>query len=180
LNSKTYKLVSCGLLIALSVILTRVFSANFLIVGVPAGRLATGFVPIMLAGLLLGPYYGLGAGALADIIGYLIFPSGVYFPLITLTSALVGLLPALISRWMPNLREWQKTLLAVAVTQIVCSMFLQTFFLSMLYGKAFTALLYPRIVVTLITIPVYFAMVHAILSALRRANLMPAERRLAK
>lgn len=181
MNSKTYRIVSSGLLIALSIILTRVFSANLIVAGIPAARLAAGFVPVMLAGLLLGPYYGLGVGALADIIGYMVFPSGAYFPPITLTSALVGLLPYLIVKWTPNWKEWQKTLAAVAVTQILCSMLLQTFWLSILYGKAYELLLYPRIAVTLVTIPVYFIMIYTIFSALKRANLLPArDARLAK
>lgn len=181
MNSKTYKIVSSGLLIALSVILTRVFSADLIIAGIPGARLAAGFVPIMLAGILFGPYYGMGVGAAADVIGYLLFPSGTYFPPITLTSALVGLLPHLVFSWARGWKDWQKTLIAVAVTQIICSVFLQTFWLSLLYGKAYEALLYPRAIVVFVTVPVYFVLIYAILSALKRANLLPSrEGKLAK
>ena len=51
---KTRDLILAGLFIAISVILTRVFSADLLIAGVPSARLAIGFVPIILAGILLG------------------------------------------------------------------------------------------------------------------------------
>jgi riboflavin transporter len=176
LNKRTFNIVASGLLIALSVVLTRVFSANFMIVGVPAGRLAVGFVPIVLAGMMLGPYFGMGVGAVADVLGYLLFPSGVYFFGITITSALAGLIPFIVMRLTGKMRYWVQALLAVAVTQILCSMFLQTFWLSVLYGKAYEALFYPRAIVALITIPVYFILIYAILTGLKRAKLLPEQR----
>ena len=96
MNDKVFKIVASGVLIALSIALTRLMSANLIIAGVPAVRLGVGFVPIMIAGVVLGPYYGMGVGATADLLGFLLFPMGVYFPPITLTSALVGLLPHLL------------------------------------------------------------------------------------
>lgn len=176
MNKKTYKIVAAGLLTALSVVLTRVFSTDMIIAGVPAARLAIGFVPIVLAGMMLGPYFGMGVGAVADVLGYLFFPSGVYFFGITITSALAGLLPFIVMRLTGKLHDWARVLLAVAVTQILCSMFLQTFWLSVLYGKAYEALFYPRAIVVLITIPIYFILVFAILTGLKKAKLMPDQK----
>jgi len=168
---KPRELVLAGFFIALSVILTRIFSANLMIAGVPSVRLAIGFVPIMMAGILLGPTLGMCVGALADILGFLLFPAGMYFPLITLTSATAGLLPWAIFRIASKLSDWLKTLIAVGVTQIACSIFMQTLWLTMLYDKSFEVLFWPRAVAALATIPVYFIIIHSVLSGLKKAKI---------
>jgi ECF transporter S component (folate family) len=171
MRKTTYAIVVSGLLTALSIVLTRVFAANFMIFGVPAARLSIGFVPVMLAGMLCGPLWGMAVGGLADALGFLIFPSGVYFPPITLTSALVGLIPALVMRFAGKAPDWLKALLGVTAVQVVCSMFLQTFWLSLLYVRAFDLLFYPRAVVALVTIPIYYLFVYSALTGLKKAGL---------
>ncbi len=169
---KTKDIVLAGFFIAISVLLTRVFSANLYIAGVNSARLAFGFVPIMLAGILLGPALGMCVGALADILGFLLFPTGMYYPLITLTSAMVGLLPWAIYRLTSKLSEWKRALLAVGITQVVCSMFLQTLWLSILFGKSYEVLFYPRAVIALIMIPVFFAIIQSVLTGLKKAKVI--------
>ena len=166
----TYYLVVSGLLIGLSIVLTRVFSINLIIAGVPASRLSVGYLPIMLASILLGPVWGMGVGALADVVGFLLFPSGTYFPPITLTSALVGMLPYVFMRLTGNWPQWLKVLISVALTQILCSIFLQTYWLSLLMGKAYLVLFFPRAVVTLVTIPVYYLLIHSVLGSLKKRS----------
>ncbi|MEZ4358466.1 MAG: folate family ECF transporter S component [Eubacteriales bacterium] len=173
MNKKVYKVVAAGLLIALSIVLTRVFSTYLMIAGIPGARLAIGFVPIILASIALGPYFGMVTGALADVLGYVIFPSGAYFPPITITSMLVGIIPFLIVKVIKTKKVWAKVLVAVATTQILCSMFLQTLWIALLYDLSYGDLFFPRAVVTLITIPVYSLLIYYISIALKKANLMP-------
>lgn len=173
MREKTKKIVISSLLIAISIVLTRVFSTYLMIAGVPGARLAIGYVPIILAGIILGPYYGAMVGAIADVLGFFLAPVGVYFPLITLTSALVGILPYVIYTLTKKLKQWIRILLSVGITQIICSMFLQTLWLSMLLGKAYQIMFYPRALVTLITIPIYFILVYSIYAGLKKANLLP-------
>ena len=174
MSTKTSKLITAALLIALSIVLTRVFSANLLIAGVPAARLSVGFLPIILAGIALGPYFGMAVGAASDVLGYFLFPVGVYFPPITLTSALVGLLAYLIYRYTARSREWIRLLSCVAVTQIACSMLLQTLWISILYGKGYLVLFPARAITALITIPIYYFIIHAIVAGLKGAKLLKA------
>lgn len=169
---KTRDLVIAGLFIAISVLLTRVFSANLMIAGVNSARLSIGFVPIMLAGILLGPGLGMCVGALADVLGFLLFPSGMYFPLLTLTSAVVGALPWAVYRLTAKFKEWLRVLLAVGVTQVACSMFMQTLWLSIMFGKSYELLFYPRAVIALVTIPIYFLIIQSVIAALRKAKII--------
>ncbi len=172
MNGKAFKIVAAGVLIALSIALTRLMSANLLIAGVPAVRLGAGFVPIVMASVILGPYYGMAVGASADLLGYLMFPAGIYFLPITLTSALVGLLPYLVFRTLSHSKDWLRVLLAVALTQIICSMVLQTVWVSILYEVPYPVLFYPRAVVTLITIPLYYVIIQSVFIGLKKANLV--------
>ncbi len=175
MKNQTKNMVLSALFIALSVVLTRLLSQQILIAGVPASRLSAGFVPIILAGMICGPMWGLLVGVIADVVGFAMFPSGMYFPLLTVTSALVGFLPGLIVRFGVKLPEWLKTLLSVFTAQILCSMLLQTYFLAISFGKAFEVMFLPRAIVALIMLPVYFLLVHGVLIALRRARLIPSK-----
>ena len=87
-KSRYYKMIASAMLIAVSILLTRLFAGNFLVLGVPAARFSLGFLPIMLAGVLLGPGWGAVVGLIADALGFFLFPNGVYFPPIATTSML--------------------------------------------------------------------------------------------
>lgn len=170
-----YALVFSGLLIAMSIVLSRVFSASVPIAGVPASRLSVGFVPIMLAGILIGPWWGAAVGVLADVIGFFLFPSGPFFPPITLTSALVGVLPGLVFRFMPKAADWLKAALAVAAVQVFCSMLLQTYWLTILLSTPFDVLFALRAPVALVLIPVFFVLIYSLLAGMKKAKLLPKQ-----
>ncbi len=82
-----HKLALMGLLIAMVIVLTRifVFDTTFL-------RISFQFVPEMMMGMLFGPFWsGVGAG-LADVIGMGFFAKAPYFPGFTLNAVIGGLL----------------------------------------------------------------------------------------
>ncbi|MBU4228094.1 folate family ECF transporter S component, partial [bacterium] len=86
----SHKIATMGLLIALSIILTRIASLRIAIGGVEGIRIGLGGLPIILGGVLFGPLSGGLIGAISDVIGYFINPMGAYMPHFTLTSALTG------------------------------------------------------------------------------------------
>jgi ECF transporter S component (folate family) len=97
MRNNSQKLVFASLLVAYSVILSTVFN-NFPAPTILAGftiRPSIGYLVILLAGLLLGPVYGAAVGGVSDILGYLMLPTGTFYPGFTLTSILVGLVPGL-------------------------------------------------------------------------------------
>lgn len=80
-----------GLLIALAIVLK-----SYLAINLSFTRISIAWVPIMTAGLLLGPVIGGISGGIADIIGFILYPTGAYFPGFTLAYVMVGLIPGLL------------------------------------------------------------------------------------
>ena len=94
LSTKT--LTQAGFLTAISIVLTRFVSVMIpLAGGLPTLRLGFGELPIIMSGLLFGPFVGGMVGLIADLIGAWAFPQGPFFPGFTLSSMLWGILPGI-------------------------------------------------------------------------------------
>ena len=85
------KMIVAAFLIALSIVLTRMLSIT-----TPFFRIGFGSVPIMIAGIVLGPQTGFLVGAVADLVGFVVSPTGSFMPGFTLTSALTGAIPGIL------------------------------------------------------------------------------------
>lgn len=177
MNRTTYKIVVSGLLIAISIVLTRLFSFTFPVLNFPASRLSIGFLPIMLAGILLGPVWGVSVGALADVIGFFLSNSqqAPYSPLITIVSALVGLVSFVIYRIFAKAPKALRISLSVTFTMVVLLLFCNTYVLSALYGIPYWAMFLGRLPVLIIMIPVYCLLLYYILRGLEKAKLLPPQ-----
>ena len=79
--SRTHRLVLMAMLVAIQVILSRWLSINLWNL-----KIGFAFVPIAIAGMLLGPMGAGLTGVVADLIGATLFPSGAFFPGFTLTA----------------------------------------------------------------------------------------------
>lgn len=80
------KVVLTAILIATTIVLQR-----FLSFRTPIIQVNFMFVPIMLAGMMLGWRGATLVAVISDLIGALLFPSGSFFPGYTLTALLMGL-----------------------------------------------------------------------------------------
>jgi len=159
-----HKITTMGLLIALSIILTRVASLRVAIGGVEGIRIGLGRLPIILGGIIFGPLAGGIIGAFSDLLGYFINPMGAYMPHFTLTSALTGIIPATILILMkkdePNVVELG---IAISIGQIITSIILIPYFLHILFGLPWGVLIPPRMVAEPINIIIYTLMISLIL-----------------
>ena len=134
-NTRTLSLAA--LLTALEIVLSR-----FLSISAWNTKIGFAFVPVVLAALLLGPLWAGAVAALADFLGAILFPVGAFFPGFTLTAFLMGLCYGLFLHRKQNL---PRILGAVAVHQLVLSLLLNTFWISVLYGSPFGPLLLSRL-----------------------------------
>lgn len=163
MESKTTKLVHLALLTALEVVLSR-----FLSISTPITKFGFAFVPLALSGMLYGPMAGLAVGAVSDLLGATLFPTGPFFPGFTLTTAFKGLIYGLcLNR--QSIGRWKPVLFSVTFNAVVFSLVLNTIWIHMISGAAFSALLLSRAAQELVLIPVQVLVLRALNApALRR------------
>ena len=150
----TRTVVYLAVLIALEIVLNRFVSIN-----TPVVKIGFAFLPIAVAGIIFGPIPAAIVAAIADLLGAILFPNGTIFLGITLTAFLKGL------SWGLFLHKKQTVATivpAVLVDQIILSYLLNSFWLSILMGTPYKAMLATRIVQTAILIPVEFVVIFAI------------------
>jgi len=157
LKISSRKITTMGLLMALSIILTRIASLRIAIGGVEGIRIGLGKLPIILGGIIFGPLSGGVIGAFSDIIGYIINPLGVYMPHFTLTSALSGMIPAFILSLLKRKAEPKTLELGIAITlgHIMISLMLIPYFLNSIFGIPWAILLPARMIAAPINILIY-------------------------
>ena len=147
-----------GVLIAIEIVLSRFLSINAWNL-----RIGFSFVPIAIAGMLLGPLPAGIVAAVADVLGAILFPTGPFFPGFTLTAFLTGVI------WGIFLYRKQtplRILFAVLINQLILSFLLNSLWISVLYGSPFMPLLATRIIQTAILIPVQFIVIGALMKTL--------------
>lgn len=154
-NSFTTQLVVMALLIALEIILTR-----FLSIETPTLRIGFGFLPVAIMAILYGPWWTGAAGVISDLVGMMLMPKAAFFPGFTLTAFLTGAIFGLILY--KKQITWKRTLIAVLTVNIICSLGLDTLWLSMMYGDSFLVLLPARLVKTAIMIPLQTILIYSV------------------
>jgi len=150
----TKMLVTAGILIAMNIILSRFLSIN-------AWNLKIGFtfVSVFIAAYFFGPVFGAIVAGLGDFLGAILFPIGPYFPGFTATAVLTGLVYGLL---LYKKQTPMRVIAAVCISQLILSLLLNTFWISILYGSPFMPLLATRAVQCLVMVPVEFLTISAI------------------
>lgn len=163
------------MLIALSVVLTRVASVRIPVGGVEAVRIGFGAVPILMAGIWGGPLFGFLVGAVADLVGYGINPMGAYVPLITLSSGMLGLVPGLVLKMFPG-KDLSLGRIALAVTaaEALVGMALTPWFLHLSFLIPYAVLIPPRLVCKPVEVVLFTLVIHLVTVPLARWGTLPA------
>jgi len=155
-SDRTRKMVYAAFLIALSIVFTRVLSIRIPFMGVEGIRIGFGGLPIVFAGIALGPVAGAVVGGLADLIGYFINPMGPFMPHFTLTSLLTGLIPGLMVCYLFRGKKTFTTLLiTIGVTQLITAIVMVPYFMQTLFGVPYAVSLPPRLISQAFMIPIY-------------------------
>ena len=132
--------------IALEIILTRFCSIN-----TPIVRIGFGFLPVAMVGILFGPVWAGVCYAIGDILGYLIFPAGPFFPGFTLTAFLTGLTYGVVLY--KKTITWKRTFFAALIVCCVFNLCLDTCWLQILYGQGVIAMLPGRFLKVAVMVP---------------------------
>ena len=147
----TRKIVYAGMFIAMSMVL-KLFEVSV------TQNFRVGFttLPLMVSGMILGPFYGFLTGFLADILNFFLKGDGGAFHIgFSITNGLYGLIPGLMLVWLGKKKKefsFKSILAFVICAEVICSMVLNTVFLVQLYGAATTAIIPQRIIKALVMI----------------------------
>ena len=165
--------IIAALLVAVYIISDRFLSFNSQLVTINLS-----FIPALITAILLGPFYGMLVFGLTDYIGAHLFPFGEYFPRFIFSSILTGfvyglfLCPGFKERFLEtrigttkvgkklaivlleenaNLKRFIINLVfSTLIVTIGIKIFLQAFWLNLLYGKAYFIIIQTRIVTQII------------------------------
>ncbi len=126
----TERIAYLGIMVALAV-LTNVFPIFF---NGGSNSVSFTYTIYVLAGVFFGPVSGGIVGLLSDLLGFLIAPQGPYMPLITLSSALMGVIGGLIYK-IPKINHFLKLAIAYVIIFVVCTLGLNTLGLWIIYAQ---------------------------------------------
>ena len=158
----TKTIVILGLMTALQIVLSR-----FLSFSVWNMKIGFGFAPIVIAAMLLGPIPAAIVGGLSDFLGAILFPIGTYFPGFTLTATLTGLVFGLLL-W--ERQSLVRIVTAVGITQLILSLLVNTYWISLLYGTPYVTLFPVRLIQTGILVALEILVIVALSKAVRQLS----------
>lgn len=156
----TKVLVMLAMLVALEVVLSRFLSINAW-----NFKIGFSFVPVVVSAILYGILPAGAVAVVADLIGAVLFPNGVFFPGYTVTAFLTACV------WGLFLQKKQTTahiLCAVVINQFVISLFLQSYWISIQHITPYWPLVASRLVQCLVMAPTQFLTIKAIARMLGR------------
>lgn len=150
----TQQLVFMALMIALNIILSR-----FLSIAAWNFKIGFAFVPIVLTALYLGKWQAGIVAAISDFLGAILFPIGQYFPGFTLTAFLVGMA---YGYFLHEKQTMSRIFAVVLLTELIGSLLINTFWISVLYGSPFLPLMATRAIQCLVMGVVEIAAIRAL------------------
>lgn len=109
-------------------------------------------IPNRLVDYLFGPVVGGCFGGVLDVLKYLLKPSGMFFPGFTFDAVLASLIYG--SFFYKRPFTLPRILVAKLIVVLVCNVFFNTLWISILYGKAFMVLLPARLIKNAIMWPI--------------------------
>lgn len=124
-----FQLALAGMFIALEIVLERLLAIE----AGPASRYSAAFISRALTGYFLGPVYGAVIGFGADFIGAVI-KFGSSNPLLSITAVVRGFLYGL---FLFRKINWKRVAAAALSVEIGCSLLINSYILTMMYGGTF-------------------------------------------
>lgn len=161
-NARTMKnvhtIVGVGLFVALNLVLNTFASIQI------TNELKLGFASVATAAscYLYGPIPNMIVAPILDFLNYCIKPAGAYFPLFIISSIVTAMIFAFYLYGQEKV-SLKRCILCRLTYDIVVSLFLNSWFTSLLWSTPILTIITPKIIKNLITLPIqvgvlYFAM----------------------
>ena len=146
MSAYTKKIALMGMLLAAQVVAGMFFSIKL-----PLVTIGFIFLPLSLTGMLYGPLWGAAAGVMGDFLIAALGPYGYYPPMAT-TAFLSGMIYGLFLYRKPI--TIPRVTLCVVTECLLCSILLQTYWITLLSGQGYLELLWIRLGQNLLVSPV--------------------------
>jgi ECF transporter S component (folate family) len=154
-------LVTCALIVAVYVVL------NFMSIYVlPEIKLTFAFLALAVLAVRFGPVIAALAGGAADVIAFYIRPMGSFAPGITLSVMLSAFVFGLFL-YRTKLELW-RIIVSRTIINVFLHTLLNTYWLSLLYGKGYFAMLHARALKNLVLLPIEIFLIFVVLKAYDR------------
>ena len=108
-------------------------------------------------------------GGAADLVKFLVRPTGPFFPGFTISGAASGIIYGMVLYKKPP--TLGRVALANGIVMIVVNICMNTYWLTLLYGDAFFAILPARIIKQAVMYPIYVALFYGVSRVLGKAKL---------
>ena len=132
-------------------------------------KIGFAFLADEMTGMLFGPAVGGLMGAAADILKYIVKPTGPFFPGFTISGAVSGIIYGIVLYKKPV--TLKRIALANGLVTVFVNIGLNTLWLQILYGKAFFAILPARALKEIVMYPICVALFYTVSKVLGRADL---------
>jgi len=159
-NEKIRKITTTAMMIALSVII-GMFCKTFLNFGAGLFRVTFENIPIIMSGIIMGPFVGGAVGLASDLLSYFLSPQA-YPPnlIVTLGATMVGVMSGLGSRLIVRKKGRAQIIVSGALAHLVGSMIIKPIGLYQYYQ----AMTFLRIPFYLVIAPIEIALICMLLS----------------
>lgn len=163
-------ITTAAMFMAVSVVL-----GYFTIEAGPYLKIGFGSVVNQFIYFLFGPVVGGFYGGVLDLLKFIIKPTAAFFPGFTLNAIFAGIIYGTFLYQRPL--TFKRTLAVHLIVILVCNVFLNTWFLSMMSGKGIMALIPLRFVKNIIMWPIDTALFYLIAKKMESAGIVKAIRK---
>ncbi len=118
---------------------------------------------------LFGPVVGGVFGGVLDILKYLIRPTGPFFPGLTLSPVMAGIIYG--TFFYKRSLTFRRVLVAELTVAVICNMLITTLCLSVMYGKGFMVLLPMRALKNIVMWPINSMLFYTVAKAMEASGI---------
>lgn len=131
-------------------------------------KIGFSFLPNEIAAMLFGPAVGGIVAGSADILKYLVKPTGAFFPGFTISAIAGGMIYGIV------LYKKQMTIKRIVFAKVLVAFFvntcLNTYWLTVMYGSSFAALIPARFMKQIVMVPVETLLFYLVVRTLYKAK----------
>ena len=131
-------------------------------------KIGFAFIADELTGMMFGPVAGGLMGGIADLVRYVVRPTGPFFPGFTIGSIVSGIIYGMILYKKPL--TIKRVIAANGLVTLIVNLGMTTYWLTILYGNAFFAILPARVIKELIMLPISVILFYTVAKVLAKAR----------